>query len=88
MRGEEPQAVPPGIVEALLASCDRRGIFRHGLQLNVGDPVRMMGGPFSDQLAVLDQLDNDGRVRVLLDLMGRKVAISTHANYVLPLAKV
>jgi transcriptional antiterminator RfaH len=86
MRGEGPQPVPPGIVEALQASCDEAGIFRHGLRLQVGDTVRMMGGPFSEQLAVLDQLDDDGRVRVLLDILGRKVAVSTHANNVLPLA--
>lgn len=86
MRGEEPQPVPCGVVEALQASCDEDGLFQHRLQLQVGSTVRMMGGPFSEQLAVLDQLDDDGRVRVLLDILGRKVAVTTHANGVLPLA--
>ena len=88
MRGDGPQPVPPGIVEALLASCDERGLFRHRLQLRIGDSVRMMDGPFAERLAVLDRLDDDGRVHILLDLMGRKVPTSTHADRVLPLAKV
>jgi hypothetical protein len=33
----------------------------------------------------LDDLDDTGRVRVLLDILGRKVAVSTEANNVLPM---
>jgi transcription antitermination factor NusG len=44
-----------------------------------------MAGPFAEQLAILDHLDDSGRVRVLLDILGRQVAISTEANNVLPL---
>lgn len=86
MRGEQPQPAPWGIVETLQASCDEAGLFQHGLRLNVGNIVRMMGGPFSEQLAIIEQLDDDGRVRVLLDILGRKVAVATHSNGVLPLA--
>jgi transcription antitermination factor NusG len=44
-----------------------------------------MAGPFAEQLAILDDLDDTGRVRVLLDILGRKVAVSTEANNVLPM---
>jgi len=87
MRGEEPHPVPPGIVETLIAAADARGFLQHGLRLTVGAPVRLMTGPFADQLAILDELDDAGRVRVLLDILGRPVAISTSANNVLPLAE-
>jgi transcription elongation factor/antiterminator RfaH len=86
MRGEQPQPVPWGIVEALQASCDEAGLFQHSLRLHVGNTVRMMGGPFSEQLGTIDQLDDEGRVRVLLDILGRKVPVATHSNGVLPLA--
>ena len=87
MRGEVPQPVPRGVVEALIASADRRGILRLGLGLEVGGAVRLMAGPFAEQLAILDQLDGSGRVRVLLDILGRQVAISTHASNVMPIRR-
>jgi transcription elongation factor/antiterminator RfaH len=85
MRGDRPHPVPRGVVETLIGSADRRGILQLGQQLKVGAPVRLMAGPFVDQLAILDRLDDCGRVRVLLDLMGRQVSISAHCNDVLPL---
>jgi transcription antitermination factor NusG len=84
MRGDEPHPVPRGVVEALIAAADARGILRLAGKLQVGDPVRLMAGPFAEQLAILDELDDTGRVRVLLDILGRRVAISTEANNVLP----
>jgi transcription antitermination factor NusG len=39
--------------------------------LRVGGPVRLTAGPFIEQLAILDDLDDAERVRVLLDIFGR-----------------
>ena len=87
MRRDAPHPVPQGVVEGLLAACDPSGLFRHGLRLRVGGPVRLLTGPFAERLAVLDRLDDKGRVRVLLDMMGQEVSIATDANDVLPLAQ-
>ncbi len=86
MRGDQPHPVPRQVVEALIAAADARGILQFGDKLQVGGPVRLMAGPFAEQLAILDRLDDAGRVRVLLDILGRQVAISTAANNVLPLS--
>ena len=85
MRGEEPHPVPSGVVEALIAAADARGILQFGEKLQIGGPVRLMAGPFAEQLAILDHLDDSGRVRVLLDILGRRVAISTATSNLLPL---
>jgi transcriptional antiterminator RfaH len=84
MRGDQPQPVPHGVVEALIAAVDTRGILQLGDKLQIGGRLRLMAGPFAEQLAVLDHLDDTGRVRVLLDILGRQVAIWTEANNVLP----
>jgi transcription termination/antitermination protein NusG len=76
-----------GLVEALIATADADGILQFGQQLKVGSSVRLMAGPFADQLAILDHLDDSGRVRVLLDILGRKVSISTGSNNLLPLTE-
>ncbi|HJU15260.1 MAG TPA: transcriptional activator RfaH [Stellaceae bacterium] len=86
MRGDEPHPVPPGVVEALVASADANGVLQLDRHLQVGGPVRLLAGPFAEQLAVLEHLDDAGRVRVLLDIFGRKVAVSTGADNVLSLA--
>ena len=86
MQGDRPRPVPRGIVEALIGSSDARGILQLGRELQVGSPIRLMAGAFAEQLAILDSLDDDGRIRVLLDVLGRQVSISTHYTNVLPLA--
>jgi transcription elongation factor/antiterminator RfaH len=84
MRGDQPHPVPHGVVEALIAAADARGILQFRDKLQVGERVRLMAGPFAEQLAILETLDDAGRVSVLLDILGRRVAISTAANNVLP----
>jgi len=86
MRGDQPHPVPRGVVEALIEAADARGILQLARKLQVGSPVRLMAGPFAEQLAILNNLDDSGRVRVLLDILGRQVAISTGANDVLPVS--
>ena len=85
MRGDQPNPVPRGVVEALIEAADARGIVQLGAKLQIGGPVRLMAGPFAEQIAILDSLDDSGRVKVLLDILGRQVAISTDANNVLSL---
>jgi transcriptional antiterminator RfaH len=84
MWGDQPHPVPRGVVEALIAAADTHGILQLAGKLQLGGPVRLMAGPFAEQLAILDELEDTGRVRVLLDILGRQVAISTEAHNVLP----
>jgi len=84
MWGDQPHPAPHGVVETLIAAADTRGILQLASKLQVGGLVQLMAGPFAEQLAILDDLDDGGRVRVLLDILGRRVAISTAANNILP----
>jgi transcription elongation factor/antiterminator RfaH len=86
MRGDQPHPIPRQVVEALIAAADARGILQLSDKLRIGGPVRLMAGPFAEQLAILDDLDDSGRVRVLLEILGRRVTVSTAANNVLPLS--
>lgn len=88
MQGDQPQPVPHGIVETLVTSADSQGILQLRQHLRVGEPVRLMAGAFAEQLAILDELDDSGRVRVLLDILGRKVSVCTDYNNVWPISGV
>ena len=84
MQGDQPHPVPRGVVETLAASADTRGLLQLGPQLKVGASVRLASGPFAESIAVLDRLDDSGRIRVLLDILGRQVLVSTECDSVLP----
>ncbi len=83
---EQPHPVPRGVVETLLAAIDAHGILQLGPQLKVGERIRLSVGPFAEQLAILDRMDDSGRIRVLLGILGRQVPVSTHCANALPAA--
>lgn len=65
-----PQPMPGQAMQALLARC--RGDVISGLfaTLEPGQAVRLVSGPFANVLAHVEELDDSGRVRVLLDMLG------------------
>ena len=86
MQGEKPQPVPRGVVEAMLACVDRSGNLCLAPKLAIGGSVRISAGPFAERLGVLDRLDDSGRVRVLLEIMGQTIPVSLGRELVIPAA--
>ena len=84
MQGDQPHPVPHGILEALMSSVDSGGLLRVDQDLKVGASVRLGTGPFAERLAILEHLDDSGRIRVLLNLLGRQVHVSMDKSGVLP----
>jgi transcriptional antiterminator RfaH len=80
-QGEQPASVPHGVVEALIEAADERGVLA-GPQLKAGQTVRITAGAFADQLAVIERLDEAGRVRVLLEIMGSPAPVSLRREFV------
>jgi transcriptional antiterminator RfaH len=78
---ERPTPAPRGVVEALIAAADPRGVII-GLPLQPGQQVRIVAGAFADQLATIERLDDAGRVRLLLDIINRRVAVSVARDFV------
>lgn len=87
MCGNDPCPVPTGVVEAMVASADRCGVLQLGHKFKIGESVRLAAGPFAEQLAVIDRLDDSGRIRVLLHLLGRQVRVLTDGKNALPIAR-
>jgi transcription elongation factor/antiterminator RfaH len=86
MAGDLPCPVPTGVIETMLALADAEGLLQLNSNLKVGAPVRFAAGPFAEQLGVIDRLDNAGRIRVLLNILGRQVPVRLNRNYALPAA--
>lgn len=84
MRGDRPEPVRHGVVETLLASVDDRDRLQFHHALKQGDRVRLMCGPFAEQLGVLQSLAPNERVQVLLTFLGRSVSVQLDRTCLAP----
>ena len=75
MQGELPQPVPVGVVETLQALIDSHGHLTFEKSIKVKDRVRLTAGPFAEHLGICERLDDSGRVRVLLEIMGGRIPV-------------
>ena len=80
-----PIAVPPGIVEDLLAHSEA-GLTRLDRLLAEGQRVRILSGPLADFTATVVRLDARRRVDVLLEIMGATVPVSVDRRALAPAA--
>ncbi|TGQ68277.1 transcription antiterminator NusG [Mesorhizobium sp. M00.F.Ca.ET.186.01.1.1] len=71
-----PIPAPYGVVESLISATDDDGILHPDILLRPGQRVRIIDGPFSDQLGILDHVGSAGAVRILLDIMNSSIPIT------------
>ena len=84
---EQPIPVPQGIVETLVAAAtESSGTVRLDFDLEIGQKVRILSGPFAETLCRLVHLDDRGRVRVFLEFMGGEVSARLDRSCVAPAA--
>ena len=84
-RDDRPVPVPAGIVESLIARSED-DLTRLDSGLVKGQQVRILTGPFVDFVGTLDRLNEAGRVRVLLEMMGTAVPLTLHRSALAPAA--
>lgn len=72
---DRPIPVPAGLVEAFLEATGEDGVLRAPEALALGAKVRVTRGPFLDQLATVEKLTGQDRVRVLISLLNRQVQV-------------
>jgi len=84
MQGGAPQPIPSGIIDGLKARTRADGTVDWTTTLKVGGAVRIVEGPFAEFLGKLEHVDAAGRVRVLLDLLGRSVSVALRGEALLP----
>jgi transcription elongation factor/antiterminator RfaH len=82
MQGELPHPVPSGVVETMLSCIDSNGLLCLAENLRIGSQIRVAAGPFAEKLGILDRLDDSGRVRVLLEILGGTVPVQLDRKYV------
>jgi transcription elongation factor/antiterminator RfaH len=85
-QGETPAPLPHGVVEGLLARTGADGVMEWMPSFKIGQAVRIAEGPFMDLVGKLEHLDAAGRVRVLLELLGRHVSVALRCEVLIAAA--
>ena len=75
--GDVPAVVPQAVVDNLQAQEDERGLLPLAslIVLDRGARLRIVDGAFAERIGVYERMPADGRVILLLDLLGREVKV-------------
>lgn len=71
-----PAAMPQDAMGQLFARCDNGIMARSSDIFAPGKAVRIVSGPFAEMMTSIETLDERGRVRVLLDILGSKTPVT------------
>ena len=72
----KPTPVPGAIVDELMSRCDDTGILRPPTDVEVGDNVELLRGPFANFVAKVEDISPDERVWLLIDMLGQSSRIA------------
>lgn len=73
--GDEPAVVPDGVIGGLRRREEGGLVQLAPRSFRSGETVRIVEGAFADRLGLFEEMRDEERVCVLLDLLGRKVRI-------------
>ena len=84
--GDRPLAVPPQVICDLQARADTEGLYHFDEQPSYqpGDALVITEGPFKDCIGLFAERDDQRRVILLLDLLGRSLRLPIAAHAVQP----
>jgi transcriptional antiterminator RfaH len=82
--GDDPAALPEGVLRALKAREDNGGFIKLDARpaFAPGDKVRVLAGAFMDNAGLFNGMADHDRVSILLDMLGRKVRVLLDADLV------
>lgn len=78
-----PIAIPEGVIEALMSRADIQEVVPlSSLELfNAGSTLEIVEGAFAGQTGIFEKMNDNERVQLLLNVLGRevKIAVSVHS---------
>lgn len=75
MDGDRPKPILSNAVDDLMTFVDPTGVVSLVPTLRPGERVRLVTGPLAGQIGELLTLDDGGRVKVLLDILGKQTTV-------------
>ena len=74
------KSIPTSFVDCLMMRYDLSGKLLPIQKLKKGDKVKVLKGPFANFIATVEKYEDDQRIWVLMDLMGRETKIQTPSD--------
>ena len=81
--GGTPPLAPPGFVENMASAADENGLVdphSRNKHFSVGERVRIANGPFTDFHAIVEELSDNDRIKVLFDVMQSKAPVEIDSS--------
>jgi len=78
------KSIPTTFIDNLMNRCDLSGKLLPVKKLKKGDQVKLLKGPFAKFIATIETYEDDQRIWVLMDLMGRKSKILAPSDSLQP----
>ena len=83
---DRPKPVPAGVVESLIKATNDLGALDFRDEVQIGQQVRLLDGPFANLVGSLARMDHNGRVAVLLEIMGGERLVATERTALQPVS--
>ena len=74
------KSIPNSFITNLMKRYDLSGNLLPMEKFKNGDQVKVLKGPFANFIATVETYENDQRIWILMDLMGRKARIQSPSN--------
>jgi len=74
------KSISATFIDSLMKRYDISGKLLPIGELKKGDQVKVLNGPFANFIATVEEYENDQRIWILMDLMGRKSKIQAHLD--------
>jgi len=81
-----PSAVSKELIDLLMSRCSDGVVTRLPEYIQPGQRIQITAGALAGQIATIEALDDRGRVRILLSLLGAEHNVSVRADQLAPLA--
>ena len=81
-QGDQPAPVPDGVIEEIQAFENNEGLIDFKTRLKRGDRVIVTEGPFLDQIGLMENMSDEHRVIILLNVLGRETQVKLSSSAV------
>lgn len=85
-RSNVPQPIAPQAMALLQSRCRAGVVAQLPDHIRAGDGVQINAGPLAGQIAIVESLNDDKRIRVLMNILGSDQAFLVNADQLAPLA--
>ena len=79
-----PRPMPEDAMRLLFQRCSSLGLISTQASYSPGQETRLVSSAFADQIATIESVDSQGRVRILLEILGSTRSVRVNRSTIVP----